>query len=406
MLIYYLFHLLQIYYKYSNINRLNQNNQRIIDSLPGQLKKYAICFSQQKFIVNTNLFKLDINIASTLLPFMTIFFYQQYETIYYLGSISQDIYILTTGEMRLCDEQGRSLLNIIDGIIFGEIEILDQVNRKKREKLQSKKAISEQDIINLHYFQKIKKSEEFCRIKRKIFNNLIMKIQYKFNKMHNDFIKSTQNQYFFARAVSCINQNEQRKPTDISKYIMEKEFKQRIKKQSFQFLQIRLLKIKMEIISKAQKCCLESDEIQQKKKAINKRRRGSYLGYQRINNFKGTTENEKRLKNKYLNCISKIKRTIYQNSKVNNQSCKIRIISANAYYSFTLFLSYIKRVKIIILEKKEKRLNQSSENNKRKVKSIHFTKQGNLMIYGVNFKMNQFHRRMQEQMEFILKSKV
>ncbi|CAD8064206.1 unnamed protein product [Paramecium primaurelia] len=217
------------------------------------------------------------------------------------------------------------------------------------------------------------------------------------------------NQYFFARAVSCINQNEQRKPTDISKYIMEKEFKQRIKKESFQFLQIRLLKQisgnnqeqKWRLFQKLRNAVQKVIKFNKQKKEINKRRRGSYLGYQRINNFIGTTENEKRLKNQYLNCISKIKRTIYQNSKVNNQSCKIRIISANAYYSFTLFLSYIKRVKIINFRKKRKRLNQSSENNKRQVKSIHFTKQGNLMIYGVNFKMNQFHIRMQEQMEFI-----
>ncbi|CAD8064205.1 unnamed protein product [Paramecium primaurelia] len=45
--------------------------------------------------------------------------------------VKASIFQQQKNQMRLCDEQGRSLLNIIDGIIFGEIEILDQVNRKK-----------------------------------------------------------------------------------------------------------------------------------------------------------------------------------------------------------------------------------------------------------------------------------
>lgn len=64
---------------------------------------------------------------------MKIYHYKQYETIYYLGSPSMDVYFLVTGEVcydyyiqvRLCNEQGHSLLNIIEGSIFGEMEILD-----------------------------------------------------------------------------------------------------------------------------------------------------------------------------------------------------------------------------------------------------------------------------------------
>lgn len=36
-----------------------------------------------------------------------------------------DVYFLVTGEVRLCDDQGISLLNILEGSIFGEMEILD-----------------------------------------------------------------------------------------------------------------------------------------------------------------------------------------------------------------------------------------------------------------------------------------
>lgn len=42
-----------------------------------------------------------------------------------------DIYFLVAGEVRLCDSEGNTLLNILEGHVFGEIEVLDDSNRRQ-----------------------------------------------------------------------------------------------------------------------------------------------------------------------------------------------------------------------------------------------------------------------------------
>lgn len=74
---------------------------------------------------------MNINFAASILPQLGIYNYKQYETIYYIGSPSLDIYFLVAGEVRLCDSEGNTLLNILEGHVFGEMEMLDEANRRQ-----------------------------------------------------------------------------------------------------------------------------------------------------------------------------------------------------------------------------------------------------------------------------------
>ncbi|CAD8068174.1 unnamed protein product [Paramecium sonneborni] len=341
------------------------NYRKIIDSLPGQLKKYTICFSQQQLVVNTNLFKLDINIASKLLPYMTIFFYQKYETIYYVGSPSMDIFFLITGEVRLCDDQGRSLLNIMEGSIFGEMEILDQVNRKQSA-IASKNSIV--IIFPVQIFLNIIQIDENLSFE---IEQLGLRRKILIKESH---LRMKQNQK--VRRVSCINYKEQRKPTDISKNIMEKEFKSQISKESFQFVQTRILKYvfgrnqerKWRLFHKFRDAVQKVMKFNKQKRELNKRRRESFLGLKMINNFKGTTENEQ-LMIKQIFKLQKQKRQLMKTLKqiINHVKSGIQaplIITPSPY-----FYCLLQEQKQFMLEKKELE-NQNKLQKQQKLKKI------------------------------------
>ncbi|CAD8058760.1 unnamed protein product [Paramecium primaurelia] len=341
------------------------NYRKIIDSLPGQLKKYTICFSQQKLIVNTNLFKLDINIASKLLPYMTIFYYQKYETIYHVGSPSMDIYFLITGEVRLCDEQGRSLLNIIEGSIFGEMEILDQVNRKQSA-IASKNSIV--IIFPVQIFLDIIQTDESLSFE---IEQLGLRRKILIKESH---LRMRQNQK--VRRVSCINYKEQRKPTDISKNIMEKEFKQRVSKESFQFIQTRILKYifgrnqerKWRLFQKFRDVVSKVMKFNKQKRELNKRRRESFIGLKMINNFKGTTENEQ-LIIKQIFKLQKQKRQLMKTLKQIINHVKSGLQAPMLITPSPYFYCLLKEQKQQILEKKEQET-QNKFQKQQKIKKI------------------------------------
>ncbi|CAD8067424.1 unnamed protein product [Paramecium sonneborni] len=341
------------------------NYRKIIDSLPGQLKKYTICFSQQQLVVNTNLFKLDINIASKLLPYMTIFYYQKYETIYYIGSPSMDIFFLITGEVRLCDEQGRSLLNIIEGSIFGEMEILDQVNRKQSA-IASKNSIV--IIFPVQIFLDIIQTDENLSFE---IEQLGLRRKILIKESH---IRMRQNQK--VRRVSCISYKEQRKPTDISKNIMEKEFKSRISKEPFQFIQTRLLKYifgrnqerKWRLFHKFRDVVQKVMKFNKQKRELNKRRRESFLGLKMINNFKVTTEKEQFII-KQIFKLQKQKRQLMKTLKQIINHVKSGIQAPMLITPSPYFYCLLKEQKQLILEKKELE-NQNKFQKQQKIKKI------------------------------------
>lgn len=55
------------------------------------------------------MFSFNIGFACSLLPNLTIYDYKQYETIYFIGSPSLDIYFLLTGEVFKEPKLGQTL---------------------------------------------------------------------------------------------------------------------------------------------------------------------------------------------------------------------------------------------------------------------------------------------------------
>ncbi|CAD8164938.1 unnamed protein product [Paramecium octaurelia] len=351
--------------------------------------------------------------VSKLLPFMIHCSIQSVKS--YIILDHQDIYILIVGEVL-----GQSLLNLIEGSKFGEIEILDEDMRKQSaiaiknfffiiffvqvflvinladqnlllkqnnqvqgEKFQSRKAISNSIHFYLLYFlknQKVltKNYTIFLKQKLKISNNL------------SEFIKYTKLLLQFAKAVGQLSQNEQHKPRDRSNNIMVKGFKYSIQ---FKFLNevtkvyfSRNQERKWTLFSKIQKCWLDSDEIQQTIKETSQKGRYNYLGLIITNNVKEEMQN-KFIITKEIFKLQKEK-TNNQNSKVNNL-CKIGIIIQNSYYSFTILLSVIKGGKIINLEKKEK---EAEKGQKQKMKKID-------QFYQIR-KFNDFLNKLQNELIF------
>ncbi|CAD8069427.1 unnamed protein product [Paramecium sonneborni] len=210
---------------------LNKNH-RIIETLPSQQKIFAIAFCQKQLIENVNMFTFNINFAAAILPYFSMYNYKQFDTIYYNGSPSLEVFFLVAGEVRLCDEQGNTLLNIQEGYIFGEIEILENNNRK-----QSAVACKDSLVIMCpisQFLQLIQEDEsllfeiEQLGLRRKLL------LQENLSKIKKN-----------AKQLKRISVIEGDPMTQFvyKKYMLEKKFKTKVIKESFQQIHKKLLRI-------------------------------------------------------------------------------------------------------------------------------------------------------------------
>ncbi|CAD8151326.1 unnamed protein product [Paramecium pentaurelia] len=219
------------YFQYNIENNPFWNYRKIIETLPSQQKIYAIAFCQKQLIENVNMFAFNINFAAAILPYFTMYNFKQFDTIYYNGSPSLDVFFLVSGEVRLCDEQGNTLLNIQEGYIFGEIEILEDCYRK-----QSAVACKDSLVIMCpisQFLQLIQEDEsllfeiEQLGLRRKLLlqeNLARIKKNAKQLKRINVIEGDPMTQYVY------------------KKYLLEKQFKANVIKESFQQIHKKLLR--------------------------------------------------------------------------------------------------------------------------------------------------------------------
>ncbi len=52
------------------------------------------------------------------------------EVVYREGDHPEEVYFLSSGKIDLVDESGRVMVQMLEGCLFGEIEVLEGTNRK------------------------------------------------------------------------------------------------------------------------------------------------------------------------------------------------------------------------------------------------------------------------------------
>ncbi|CAD8156614.1 unnamed protein product [Paramecium pentaurelia] len=272
-------------------------NNRIIETLPSQLKVFAIAFCQKQLIENVNIFAFDINFAAAILPHFSIYCFKQYETIYFNGSPSLEVFFLVAGEIRLCDKDGNTLLNIQEGYIFGEIEILEDSNRKQS-------AIAGKDSVVimcpvLQFLQLVQEDEKLLFEIEQLGLRRRLLLQESISR-----IKKNAKQL---KRISALD-GEMMNQYASKKQILERQFKRNIVKDSYQQLHKKLMRYifgqKQEKKWKYQaifKMAVRKIIDHKKQVQLQSRRTSMVLGKQMLQNFAQVREDEQNLQKKILN---------------------------------------------------------------------------------------------------------
>ncbi|CAD8045454.1 unnamed protein product [Paramecium primaurelia] len=272
-------------------------NNRIIETLPSQLKVFAIAFCQKQLIENVNIFSFDINFAAAILPHFSIYCFKQYETIYFNGSPSLEVFFLVAGEIRLCDKDGNTLLNIQEGYIFGEIEILEDSNRKQS-------AIAGKDSVVimcpvLHFLQLVQEDEKLLFEIEQLGLRRRLLLQESISR-----IKKNAKQL---KRISALD-GEMMNQYASKKQILERQFKRNIVKDSYQQLHKKLMRYifgqKQEKKWKYQaifKMAVRKIIDHKKQAQLQSRRTSMVLGKQMLQNFAQVRQDEQNLQKKILN---------------------------------------------------------------------------------------------------------
>ncbi|CAD8070704.1 unnamed protein product [Paramecium sonneborni] len=103
--------------------------KRILFELPQPLILYMTAAVHKEIFRTIPFMSNDINFSAAILPHCTIACYQQYETIYHIGQNANDFFFLIKGDVRLCDSNGESIISVMEGTCFGEIESIEYTQR-------------------------------------------------------------------------------------------------------------------------------------------------------------------------------------------------------------------------------------------------------------------------------------
>ncbi|CAD8157597.1 unnamed protein product [Paramecium pentaurelia] len=285
------------YYYYNIENNPFWNYKKIIETLPSQLKVFAIAFCQKQLIENVNIFSFDINFAAAILPHFTIYCFKQYETIYFNGSPSLEVFFLVAGEIRLCDKDGNTLLNIQEGYIFGEIEILEDSYRKQS-------AIAGKDSVVimcpvLQFLQLVQDDEKLLFEIEQLGLRRRLLLQENISRIKKN---AKQIKRISALDGQLMNQYVSKKQ------FLERQFKRNIVKDSYQQIHKKLIRFifgqKQEKKWKYQaifKMAVRKIIDHRKQALLLSRKPSMVLGKQMLQNFAQVREDEKNLQKKILN---------------------------------------------------------------------------------------------------------
>ncbi|CAD8188879.1 unnamed protein product [Paramecium pentaurelia] len=103
--------------------------KRILFELPHPLILYMMASVHKDIFRTIPFISNDINFSAAILPYCTLGYYKQFETIYYIGQNANDFYFLIQGDVRLCDASGESIIRVMEGTCFGEIESIEYTQR-------------------------------------------------------------------------------------------------------------------------------------------------------------------------------------------------------------------------------------------------------------------------------------
>ncbi|CAD8200404.1 unnamed protein product [Paramecium pentaurelia] len=142
-----------------------EDSKRIISELPHQLVLYTVAAVHKDILRIIPFMSNDINFSGSILPHSTLVCYQKYETIYHIGQSANDFFFLIKGDIRLCDNYGETLVRVMEGTCFGEIECIENSLRR-----WSAHAIEESVVLmcSSNYFSQFleKESPQFFELQQ------------------------------------------------------------------------------------------------------------------------------------------------------------------------------------------------------------------------------------------------
>lgn len=98
--------------------------------MPLNLSLYMLAATHREIFANIPFFATNLNFAFSVLPHCVLAKYQPFESIYHVGQSANDFYFLLSGDVRLTDSGGELIIRVMEGTVFGEIESIEQSNRK------------------------------------------------------------------------------------------------------------------------------------------------------------------------------------------------------------------------------------------------------------------------------------
>lgn len=134
--------------------------------------------SYAEVLEKINLFHIDANFTASIVPYLTMMLVHEKEIIFREGDISEEsyfilykralkycvVFFLSSGKVRYTRIDGISFMNIEEGMMFGELETLENINRTC---FAQAKEISNILICKKEDFQNLLK--EFPLINEKVF---------------------------------------------------------------------------------------------------------------------------------------------------------------------------------------------------------------------------------------------
>ncbi|CAD8109285.1 unnamed protein product [Paramecium sonneborni] len=107
-----------------------EDSKIILSELPQQLALYTVAAVHKEILRIIPFMSNDINFSRSILPHSTIVCYQKYEAVYHIGQNANDFFFLIKGDIRLCDNYGETLVGVMEGTCFGEIECIESSLRR------------------------------------------------------------------------------------------------------------------------------------------------------------------------------------------------------------------------------------------------------------------------------------
>ncbi|CAD8163042.1 unnamed protein product [Paramecium octaurelia] len=104
-------------------------HKKMVSDLPYQIQNYLVLSGMLQICEAVPFFMQDINFTIELLNDVQFLFIEENDLIYREGQNSNEIYFLLQGDVRIMTKKKFTLLNILEGTMFGEYEAIEETLR-------------------------------------------------------------------------------------------------------------------------------------------------------------------------------------------------------------------------------------------------------------------------------------